>query len=160
MILQKVHLIIHLALIVQISAQIFCSDLLQHNQTKYFPLRHCQRSNKTVIGMKNVQNLRKCAEFADNNRALAFNYGHGKKPYKKSVQNNLINLFDLANRKNQSNLNTTISHTEDDFEEYFNCEILSCPEVGNLTSLINDTRYDYYSAYAKPIRKFCCFFFE
>lgn len=142
------------AFVAEQSAQLFCSDVLKRNQTKYYPLRHCQRSNKTVIGMKNVANLQKCVQFADSNRALAFNYGHGKKPQKKTIDNNLINLFDLAKMKNQTKNNTTSQPTLDvEFEQYYNCEILSCPEFGNMSSMINDTRYDYYSAYANPIRK-------
>lgn len=40
-------------------------------------------------------------------------------------------------------------------DEYYNCHVLGCPEFSNLTTLVNDTQYDYYSSYAnlkgKPI---------
>ncbi|XP_050685643.1 uncharacterized protein LOC126980067 [Leptidea sinapis] len=36
-------------------------------------------------------------------------------------------------------------------EDEFTCEVLKCPEVRGATSLTNDSRYDYYSIYAKPI---------
>lgn len=32
--------------------------------------------------------------------------------------------------------------------EYHNCQILTCPEFANLTNLVNDTNFDYYSSYA------------
>lgn len=37
--------------------------------------------------------------------------------------------------------------------EFFNCEVLACPEWSNLGDLINDTRFDYYTMYASPARK-------
>lgn len=113
---------------------------------KHYPLRHCQRSTKVQISAKNVANVEKCAQFAENNFALAFNYGHGRKPKYESADHNLINLFDTqtVNRSKIEQSNTMI---------YRNCEILACPEVGNLSTIVNDTRYDYYSLYANPIRE-------
>lgn len=40
---------------------------------------------------------------------------------------------------------------EDDTEEFFNCELLACPEFSNFSHIINDTRFDYYSLYAIPL---------
>lgn len=34
---------------------------------------------------------------------------------------------------------------------------MSCPEYGNFSEMINDTRYDYYSLYANPARKYIYF---
>lgn len=126
--------------------QLYCSDWLRSKPTKYYPLRHCQRSNEYQIGAKNVPNLEKCVQYAENNFALAFNYGHGRKPKNESIDHNLINLFGTlsANR-------TTIEESEPTI--YLNCEILACPEVGNLSTMVNDTRYDYYTLYANPIRE-------
>lgn len=131
-----------------VSSQLFCFDLLQKNQTKYYPVRHCQRSNKTRIAAKNVDNVKKCAQFAATNNAMAFNYGHGKMPRKKTPQNDLINLFDLIKNKNETKIHKKINQIDDSTESpYFNCEVLSCPESGNMSSMINDTRYDYYTMY-------------
>lgn len=136
-----------------VSLQLFCSDMLKRNRTKYYPVRHCQRSNKTRIAAKNVANLNKCIQFAEYNQALAFNFGHGKRPRKKSGTNELLNLFDVLEEKERrkANNNTSTDKVEKKFEEsadpYFNCEVLSCPEYGNMSTLINDTRFDYYSLY-------------
>lgn len=36
----------------------------------------------------------------------------------------------------------------------YTCEVLKCAEVDGGLSLVNDSRYDYYSLYAKPFRKY------
>lgn len=36
----------------------------------------------------------------------------------------------------------------------YTCEILKCAEVENGYTLSNDTRYDYYSLYANPLREY------
>lgn len=43
-------------------------------------------------------------------------------------------------------------------EEFFNCELLACPEFQNFSHIVNDTRFDYYSLYAlllPPINSTC-----
>lgn len=131
-----------------VSSQLFCSDLLKRNRTKFHPVRHCQRSNITRIAAKNVADLNKCIQFAENQQAMAFNYGHGKRPMKKSGSD-FLNLFDVMKAKKENK--TSKTDKDEDLgqviEPYFNCEVLSCPEVGNMSSLINDSRYDYYTLY-------------
>lgn len=135
-----------------VSSQFFCSDLLKRNRTKFHPVRHCQRSNKTRIAAKNVADLNKCIQYAEYHEGLAINFGHGKRPRKKSGQKDLLNLFDVLREKERKEKNET-KITKDDkdlgeqIEPYFNCEVLSCPEIGNMSSMINDTRYDYYTLY-------------
>lgn len=150
-----------------VSTQLFCSDLLKRNRTKFYPFRHCQRSNQTRIAAKNVANLEKCIQFTEYHQGLAFNFGHGKRPRKKSDQNDLLNLFDVQRDKEMKARNETKMAKEDpdlkeQSEPYFNCEVFSCPEVGNMSSMINDTRYDYYTLYGngkliiiKPCSIFC-----
>lgn len=128
-----------------VGAQIFCSDLLAVNKTKFYPVRHCQRSNKTRIAAKNVENLEKCAQFAEHHQGLAFNFGHGQKPRKMSDRNEPINLFDEIREKNKTTKIKKDLELLDD--PYFNCEVLDCPEQGNMSTIINDTRYDYYTLY-------------
>lgn len=134
-----------------VSSQIFCSDLLKRNRTQFHPVRHCQRSNKTRIATKNVANLNKCIQYTEYHQGLAFNFGHGKRPRKKSDQNDLLNLFDVLRDKELKEKNETKNTKNEtnleEIEPYFNCEVLSCPEVGNMSSMINDTRYDYYTLY-------------
>lgn len=137
--------------LVLVSAQIFCSDLLARNKTKYYPVRHCQRSNKTRIAAKNVESLVKCEQFAECNHGLAFNYGHNRKPRKKDDSNNWMNLFDtIKKEENYANRwNVVTKELELSNDPYFNCEVFDCPELGNLSTIINDTRYDYYSIYGR-----------
>lgn len=137
-----------------ISSQLFCSDLLKRNRTKFYPLRHCQRSNKTRISARNVDNLSKYIQLAERNQALAFNFGHGKKPQKKGDSvSDLLNLFDVQRErdenkdKNLTKVEKDLKKLEENADPYFNCEVLSCPEVGNMSTLINDTRFDYYTLY-------------
>lgn len=134
--------------LVFVSSQLFCSDLLKKNHTKFHPVRHCQRSNKTRIAAKNVADLSKCVQFAEYHNAMAFNYGHGKKP-SKNFGNDFLNLFDVEKTKNENKTSKMDRDhiLEETIEPYFNCEVLSCPEVGNMSSMINDTRYDYYTLY-------------
>uniref|UniRef100_A0A1B0CYY2 Uncharacterized protein n=1 Tax=Phlebotomus papatasi TaxID=29031 RepID=A0A1B0CYY2_PHLPP len=35
-------------------------------------------------------------------------------------------------------------------EEYYNCQVLQCPEIRNFSSMVNDTRFEYYSLFANP----------
>lgn len=78
------------------SSQLFCSNFEKRENHTFYPLKHCQRSNKSQIGAKNVNSLEKCAQYAQNNHALAFNYGKiveqlkGKEP---------LNYFDVAAAK-------------------------------------------------------------
>lgn len=135
-----------------VAAQIFCSDLLKQNHTKFHPVRHCQRSNQTKIAAENVANLEQCIQFTEHHQGLAFNFGHGKRPQKKFEQNDLLNLFDVMREKEMKEKNETKfvkndTDSDEQIEPYFNCEVLSCPEVGNMSSMINDTRYDYYTLY-------------
>lgn len=126
-------------------AQLFCSDLLKTKTPKFYPVRHCQRSNQTRIAAKNVANVTKCAQFAINHEAMAFNYGHGKKPRKATTQNELVNLFDVIKKK--KNDTKLYERKPMESEPYYNCEVLSCPEIGNMSTMVNDTRYDYYTMY-------------
>lgn len=41
--------------------------------------------------------------------------------------------------------------------EILNCEALVCPETVNFSTIINDTRYDYFSLYVNPPRKHLVF---
>lgn len=42
-----------------------------------------------------------------------------------------------------------INFSEGGRDKFFDCEILACPEFGNLTTLLKDDSFDYYSAYGK-----------
>lgn len=63
-----------------------CADYRNGFVHTYHPLRHCQRSNKTVIGLSNVKTVDKCADFAAKRKAMAFNFAPSDRGSK--------NLFD------------------------------------------------------------------
>jgi hypothetical protein len=58
-----------------IALTLYCSDYENRIKHEYHPLRHCQRSNKTVIAFENFQTVDECAAFARVNHGLAFNFG-------------------------------------------------------------------------------------
>ena len=111
----------------------FCKEFkdIEH---KFYPLRHCQRSNKTVIDFSKVESLNECSEFAREKRALAFNFSPGERIK--------INLYQKGNE------------SAGDSDDFYNCEALDCPEYQNFSSMVNDTRFDYYSLYTRPPREF------
>lgn len=53
----------------------FCSDYARRLKHKFSLIKHCQRSNKTVIAFQNSQTVEQCADFARQSRGLAFNFG-------------------------------------------------------------------------------------
>jgi len=117
--------------IVQLASAAKCKIFETGNQ-EFFPLRHCQRSNKSVIAFFNVDELENCAKLARSVRGLAFNF---------SPKNRLkINLYD--------------NESYESYQRIDNCEVLECPEYQNFTSMVNDSRYDYYSLYSSPPREF------
>lgn len=62
---------------------------------------------------------------------------------------NNVTFYILDNTTKYLQPVTTISPA---VEEFYNCEILACPEFSNFATIVNDTRYDYYSLYTNPIR--------
>uniref|UniRef100_A0A1B0CL12 Putative c-type lectin n=1 Tax=Lutzomyia longipalpis TaxID=7200 RepID=A0A1B0CL12_LUTLO len=77
--------------------------------------------------------------------ALAFNYA----PQERGTQN----LYERANKnatKYRGNKYPSGKDIIEQSEEYYNCQVLACPELKNFSSMINDTRFDYYSLYANP----------
>lgn len=57
------------------------------------------------------------------------------------------------NPHNYTFVATTRKSPTDGGFEFFNCEVLACPEWSDLADMLNDTRYDYYTMYANPARK-------
>uniref|UniRef100_A0A182P9H4 adenylate cyclase n=1 Tax=Anopheles epiroticus TaxID=199890 RepID=A0A182P9H4_9DIPT len=113
---------------------------------RFYPLRHCQRSNRTVIGLMNVKTVRECADFARDKQGLAFNYA--------PINRNNTNWFDVVREREQNKSNASpwkpqpprVSYG---FEDFYNCHVLDCPEYHNLSTIVNDTRFDYYTLYAR-----------
>lgn len=114
-----------------------CEKIAQP-ELKFYPLRHCQRSNKTVIAYGNFEAFDNCAEFTRKHRGLAFNFS----PKHRFARN-------LFERSNSSRLPTL----HDDNDARYNCQVLECPEHRNFSSTVNDTRFDHFSLYTHPPRK-------
>ena len=122
--------------LISLSNQELCKKFEEELKHEFHPLRHCQRSKKSVVAVSNVDSLEDCVELAKMNRGLALNFSPAK-------ARSLLNLFDKSSIVNRT--------TEE--EDFYNCEVLECPEYRNLSSIVNDTRYDYYSLFANPPRK-------
>lgn len=116
----------------------FCREYEGTIKHDFHPLRHCQRSNKTVIAYLNAYSAGDCAENAKEFRGLAFNYS----PKHRQGNNSFVTI------KGNETTDVDSSH-----EEFFNCEVLECPEYRNLSTVVNDTRYDYYTLYSHPPRE-------
>ncbi|CAO1325257.1 unnamed protein product [Diamesa serratosioi] len=121
-----------------------CMELESEIKHKFYALRHCQRSNKTMIGLANFDTLEECADFTRSKKGLAFNFSP-----KNRNKSNLYQLVkDKENKLNGSNMGS--SAISEEFDEFFSCQSLDCPEYGNFSTVINDTRFDYYSMYSNP----------
>lgn len=59
-------------------------DKIRH---EFFPLKHCQRSNGNVIGLRNFNSLENCINFALKQRGLAFNFSEKDR--------DLVNAFEI-----------------------------------------------------------------
>lgn len=99
---------------------------------EFYPLRFCQRSNKTVVVSDEVETLEMCAQQCWLYRGLAFNF---------SPKQRWEKILYKTNEKTKN-------------DKLHNCEVLECLEHRNFSSLFNDTRFDYYSLYTRPSRKF------
>lgn len=128
-----------------------CTFYESKSKPQFYPLRHCQRSNGTIIGFRNVKSLGDCETFANEKGALAFNFATETRAKRNRFEERTqkeTESFSTDDRKRKKHKKLhTIS------EEYYNCQALACPEYGNFSSMINDTRFDYYSLYTKPPRK-------
>ncbi|KAK9879394.1 hypothetical protein WA026_006463 [Henosepilachna vigintioctopunctata] len=85
----------------------------------YYKLRSCHRSESSLVGSKDVDQLQDCVKFARDRNGMAFNFSPLEARKLKIVK-----------------------------DRYFtSCQVLGCPELGNSTTLIQDAMFDYYSAF-------------
>lgn len=119
-----------------------CSKFKEQNKHIYAPVRHCQRSNLTIIGWENFNSVQKCMEYARAVKGMAINYSPAKRRKRNRFEN-----------KTRSWREEQEKHKDVEEEVFFSCQVLNCPEYRNFSTMINDTRYDYYSLYAFPPRK-------
>lgn len=111
------------------SEERFCRQFSGNVKREFHLLRRYQRSNKTVVAVDSSASEADCAELARTHQGLAFNFGP-------------LGRYD-ANNRNSSGIS----------QNFHNCEVLNCPEYSNFSSITNDTRFNYYSMYAKTLRK-------
>lgn len=131
--------IICLALsLINVALGLDCSPLKARNKHIYAPLRHCQRSNMTVIGWDDFASVQKCMEYAKSMKGMAINFSPPGRRKRNRFENKTRSWRD---------------ESADAEEVFFSCQVLNCPEYRNFTTMINDTRYDYYSLYAFPPRE-------
>lgn len=93
----------------------------------YHLMEKCHRSKLSVLAKANYVSLGSCLKFALSRKGLALNFSPPE-------------------------VLTMLKEGESPPE--FTCEVLKCSESENGLSLDDDTRYDYYSLYAKPLRKY------
>ncbi|XP_058126386.1 uncharacterized protein LOC131283098 [Anopheles ziemanni] len=146
-------IMVALLLIPSLAAVAICEQQAKRIVHRFYPLRHCQRSNRTVIGLANVKTVRECANLARHKQALAFNYAPEGR--------NRSNLFVVALEREQNSSSRpspwkptqlpSSGGVEEGFEDFYNCHVLDCPEYRNLSTIVNDTRFDYYSLYARNL---------
>lgn len=79
-------LICFLSFLITENSSLSCSKFESKIKHDFFPLRHCQRSNGNIIGLKNFNTLESCKSFALKQRGLAFNFS--------DKDRDSVNLFD------------------------------------------------------------------
>lgn len=117
-------------------------------QKKFHLLRRCQRSTKKIVEYAYVENPGECKKLARNRKGLAINY---------AWETQTANLFTVNVRmENGTTFPRKASRKDvsEQPEEFFNCLVLDCPETVNMTSMVNDSRFDYYSLYTNPPREY------
>lgn len=121
------NIVIFILLIAGVSGK-FCRQFIGNVKHEFHLLKRYQRSNKTFVAFENFPSVDECAAFTRANLGLAFN-------------------FSPQGRYSENRNFTSI------YETFHNCEVLDCPEYFNFSSMVNDSRFNYYSMYAKTLRK-------
>lgn len=125
-----IYLIIDLQFSIHISnCQMQCSRI-HTPDPKFHMVGSCLQSKGTIIGYGFQNDLQSCIDYSIQRMGLAFNY------------NRLI--------KNKSKLLSDDNVNKDEVT----CEVLDCPEYENFTSLEPSSKYNYFSFYTNPLRKY------
>ncbi|CAB3248157.1 unnamed protein product [Arctia plantaginis] len=89
--------------------------------SRYHLLEKCHRSKLGIAAKANFTSLASCLRFGIEKRGLALNYSPPE----------------------------AWEESKEDLQ--YTCEVFKCAETDGGLSLVNDTRYDYYSLYGKPL---------
>ncbi|KAJ8729706.1 hypothetical protein PYW08_001287 [Mythimna loreyi] len=98
-----------------------CSVDAPARSPKYHLIEKCYRSKLGMVSKANYKSLTSCQRLGIEKKGLAINYSPPEA---------------------WSEGNETVGYT---------CEVLKCAESDGGLSMVDDSRYDYYSIYAKPI---------
>jgi hypothetical protein len=112
------------SILIPVSLNSICSNGLPPRVPKYHLMEKCHRSKLGIAAKANYTSLTSCQKFGIEKRALALNFS----PPEAGLEGG-----------------EPLEYT---------CEVLKCAEAETGLSLVNDTRYDYYSIYARPLRKY------
>ncbi|KAM7344680.1 uncharacterized protein ACRADG_011305 [Cochliomyia hominivorax] len=108
-----------------------CSRIVKR---KFYLWKTFQRSLTQRSFVDNVNTLKDCEKLALKYKGLALNYAPSYRLQRK-----------YEDRKENRD------HFWNQPQLYFNCHILQCPENKTFRTLINDTSFDYYTIYDKPL---------
>lgn len=97
------------------------SCVIDVSSPKFKLVKNNARLENHIVTRKEISTLEECSALAITKKALAFN-------------------FSPILRKKHS-----------DFMTRFNCQVLACAEVKSLDSVIDDKRFNYYSAYSRKL---------
>ncbi|XP_015112774.1 uncharacterized protein LOC107038273 [Diachasma alloeum] len=90
---------------------------------KFKLLKRKARSQDHILTRREIPTLEECLAFAVVKKGLAFNFSS------------------MLRRK----------HSRRDDIDRFNCQVLACPGVNSLSSLVEDEKFNYYSAYSRKL---------
>lgn len=120
---------------------------------RFHLVSECQRAaTNEALALENTSSLEDCMQLARDLRGLALNYAPGGPMRHK-------NLY-AEQPKNKDGKGTENRRYKDArrrlsvFQqpgEFFNCHVLQCPQNFSFVGMVNDSRFDYYSLYGRPI---------
>ncbi|XP_047987880.1 uncharacterized protein LOC125227583 isoform X1 [Leguminivora glycinivorella] len=126
---EQICLLILSCIIITTSANTKCSSETTPIVPKYYKMEKCQRSKLGIAAKANYTSLTSCQRLGIEKKALALNFVPPE-------------VLRKTGKKKKDNETGPLEYT---------CEVLKCAEVDGGLSLVNDSRYDYYSIYAKPV---------
>lgn len=118
-------------------------------------VRECQRAiTDEALALENTSSLEDCMHLARELRGLALNYAPGGprrhiNRYDEQSKNKDGNATDNR-RYRDARRSLSVFQQPGDF---FNCHVLQCPQNSSFAGMVNDSRFDYYSLYGRPIGK-------
>ncbi|XP_020717738.1 uncharacterized protein LOC101456600 [Ceratitis capitata] len=133
-----------------------CTSDSHINKLQFSLVRNCQRSAMPAIAYKNTLTLKDCMHEAKLARGLALNFGAYTRhmQMKKDIVETNTKLEQITKKVTRPNTNNSNENRQSVWQKpqlHFNCLILACPENITMRSVVNDSRYDYYSLYGEPI---------